>query len=189
VDTIQIRKAERIRGKSLILRNASVTDARFILTLRMDENKSRHISKITGDLLAQESWLCDYDKRKDEAYFIIENFQGVSLGTVRLYGAKGESFCWGSWILKDEAPANAAIESALMVYSFALKSLGFLNAHFQVHKSNARVCKFHERFGANRISEDEVQYGYVISNSAIELSIEKYSRYLPDGIVIEDMTK
>lgn len=189
MNTIQIRKVELIRGKSLLLRNASVNDARFILNLRMDENKSRHISKISGDLLSQESWLRDYEKCKDEAYFIIENFQSVPLGTVRLYDAKGGSFCWGSWILKDEAPANSAIESALMIYSFALRSLGFISAHFQVHKSNARVCKFHERFGANRISEDEVQYEYVISNSAIELSMEKYRRYLPNGIVIEDMTK
>lgn len=189
MSTIQIRKVERIRGKSLILRNASVTDARFILTLRMDENKSRHISKISGDLLSQESWLRDYEMRKDEAYFIIENFQGIPLGTVRLYDAKEESFCWGSWILKDEAPANAAIESALMVYSFALKSLGFVSAHFQVHKSNARVCKFHERFGANRIFEDEIQYEYLISNSAIQLAMKKYYRYLPNGIVMEDITK
>lgn len=189
MNTIQIRKVGRIRGRSLLLRNARVTDARFIFTLRMDENKSQHISKISNELQLQENWLKGYEERNNEAYFIVENFQGVPLGTIRLYDAKGDSFCWGSWILKDEAPANAAIESALIVYSFALKSLGFFNAHFQVHKSNVRVCKFHERFGANRISEDEVQYEYVISNTAIKLSMEKYRRYLPDGIVIEDITK
>ena len=189
MNVIKIRKARRIRGKSLILRNASVNDARFILNLRMDEIKSRHISRISGELLLQENWLRNYERSNDEAYFIIENLQGIPLGTIRLYDAKGDSFCWGSWILKDEAPVGAAIESALMIYSYALKWLGFFGAHFQVHKSNTSVCKFHERFGANRISEDEIQYEYVISNSEIDLSMKKYHRYLPDGIVVEEITK
>jgi len=184
VNPIFIRKADRIQGKSLTLRNACVSDAKFILKLRTDENKSLHISKIPYDLLLQEEWIRRYQKCDVEAYFIIQNSQGTPLGTIRLYDAQGASFCWGSWILIDEAPTNAAIESALMVYSYALKSLGFLTAHFQVHKSNLRVCKFHERFGAIRVSEDEVQYEYTISNEAIILSLEKYRRYLPDGIVL-----
>ncbi|GAA4012801.1 hypothetical protein GCM10022212_03280 [Actimicrobium antarcticum] len=189
MNSIQIRKVGRIHGRSLILRNACVTDAKFILKLRMDENKSRHISKISGELISQQNWLEEYEKSNSEAYFIIENLYGIPLGTVRLYDARGDSFCWGSWILKDGVPVNAAIESALMVYSYALHSLGFVNAHFQVHKSNAHVCRFHERFGAIRVSEDKIQYEYTISNLAINLSMEKYLRYLPNGIVIEDMTK
>lgn len=189
MNIVKVCKVERIRGKSLVLRNARVSDASFVLTLRMDENKARHISKISGELLLQENWLLDYAKRDSEAYFIIENLQGVPLGTIRIYDAKGDSFCWGSWILKSEAPQNAAIESALIAYSYALKFLGFSNAHFQVNKSNQRVCKFHERFGATRVFEDQIQYEYTIANNAILLAMEKYRRYLPDGIVLEDITK
>ena len=186
---IRIRKADNIRGKTLRLRNASITDAAFILSLRVNSNKAQHLSKVTGDLRDQENWLRGYEVRDGEAYFIIEDLQGTPLGTIRLYDQQDDSFCWGSWILIDGAPANAAIESALIIYTYALNSLGFCTAHFQVHKSNERVCKFHERFGANRMSEDYVQYSYKLENSAIQLALDKYRRFLPDGIVIEGMSK
>ena len=189
MNSIKIRKAERILGKTLIMRNATVTDAAFILSLRMDANKSRYLSKVTGELIDQKKWLQNYSECEDEAYFIIENLQGIPIGTLRLYDAQGDSFCCGSWILTEAAPLAAAMESALIGYHYALNSLGFLNAHFRVHKSNQSVCKFHERFGANRVSEDLLQYTYKLSNSAIKLAMDKYRRYLPDGIFVENMSK
>ena len=89
--------------------------------------------------------------------------------------------------MRDDAPSLAAIESALIVYSFARHHLGFLGAHFQVNRSNERVWRFHERFGAQRISEDDVQYHYKIDSQAIDLSMQKYQRYLPEGIVVKEM--
>ena len=87
----------------------------------------------------------------------------------------------GSWIIKEGSPSSYAIESAMIVcnYSFLL---GFRNAHFNVRKGNESVWKFHERFGAVRTGETEEDYLYKISNSSIQKSLKKYSRYLPDGI-------
>lgn len=187
MSAVRIRKARCIRGKTLVLRNAVVSDAGFILSLRTNPQKSRHLSKVSDDMNAQESWLISYEERDTEAYFIIEDFHGIPLGTVRIYDALGDSFCWGSWILVESAPSSAAIESALMVYKYALEALEFQRAHFQVQKGNARVWKFHERFGAERTAEDEVQYEYMLSNAAIKLSIDRYRRYLPQGISIKDL--
>ena len=187
MSAVQIRKARCIRGKTLVLRNAVVADAAFILSLRTNPEKSRHLSKVSDDLDAQVAWLISYEERNTEAYFIIEDVHGVPLGTVRIYDAQSDSFCWGSWILLDTAPTSAAIESALMVYAYALESLGFQSAHFQVQKANERVWQFHERFGAKRISENEVQYEYRLPNAAIKLSIDRYRRYLPDGILFEEI--
>lgn len=186
---VRIRKAASFRGKTLVLRNAVVADAAFILSLRTNPQKSMHLSKVSNDFNAQVAWLESYEERETEAYFIIEDIYGLPRGTVRIYDARGDSFCWGSWILSANAPSSSAIESALMVYAYALESLGFQSAHFQVQKANERVWRFHERFGAERIDENEVQYEYRLSNAAIKSSIDRYRRYLPDGIFLEEIFK
>jgi len=185
---MKIKKSLRIVGKTLAFRNAGVEDAEFIYGLRIDEDKSRHLSKVSGEIESQRKWLLGYQERTDEAYFIIVSLDDEPLGTVRLYGAEDDRFCWGSWILKDGAPANAAIESALMVYDYALNHLGFHSAYFQVHKANLSVCKFHERFGAVRVDEDEVQYHYTLSQEAIISSMNRYKRFLNDGVVVKRST-
>ena len=107
-----------------MFRDACVSDAEFILSLRTDENKSRFLSATKNDLEAQKAWLIQYAAADDQAYFIIE-FNDEPIGTVRLYDAQQDSFCWGSWILKDGRPRQAAMESALMVYAYAVNHLGF----------------------------------------------------------------
>ena len=80
---------------------------------------------------------------------------------------------------------SAAIESALMVYAYALDTLGFLSAYFQVNKDNKRVWMFHEHFGATRVSENDVEYEYIITNEAIRQSMHRYIRYLPIELKVE----
>ena len=178
-----IRKAKCVKGKTLTFRDAHVGDAEFILSLRTDEIKSRYLSKTSANLDSQQAWLESYAISNDQAYFIIE-YQSVPIGTVRLYDGRGNSFCWGSWILMEGRPGHAAIESALMVYSYAVDDLGFQSAHFDVRKGNERVWKFHERFGANRISETEQDYFYELSLSAIRSARENYARHLPSNVSV-----
>lgn len=103
----------------------------------------------------------------------------------RIYNAQADSFSWGSWILKDGAPQSAAIESALMVYSYAIEHLGFRAAHFDVRKGNENVWRFHERFGAERVGETEDDYLYQIDIEKILVARLKYKRYLPEIVNIE----
>lgn len=184
-DVFVIRKALKVRGKSLVFRNAGVEDAAFILSLRTDEERSRYLSHTSPDVRAQQEWLATYAVASDQAYFIIESLDGTPLGTVRLYDPKADSFCWGSWILKRERPSWAAMESALMVYSYAVDHLGFCRAHFDVRKGNEKVWMFHERFGAVRVAENELDYFYELSLDAIRASLEKYRKYLPESVSVE----
>lgn len=183
----RIRKAGRIQGKTLVFRNVEVSDAPFILSLRTDQIKARHLSQVLPDLQNQETWLEHYATEKDQAYFIIESMRGELLGTVRLYDQQGESFCWGSWILKDGAPRNAAIESALIVYSYAMDHLGFRASHFDVRKANESVWRFHERFGAKRIGENELDYLYSVDLETIQVARSKYRKFLPENVLIEEL--
>ena len=172
-----------MQGKTLTFRNATVDDAAFILSLRTDAEKSRYLSAVSGELSEQQAWLARYADADDQAYFIIE-LQGEPIGTVRLYDPRGDSFCWGSWILKDGRPSHAAMESALMVYAYALDHLGFAGAHFDVRKGNERVWQFHERFGARRVAETDLDYFYRLDREAIAASRERYRRFLDSSVTV-----
>lgn len=180
-----LRKPKKLVGSNLVFRDATKEDAAFILELRTDSKKATHISKTSNDLKQQEAWLERYEKDGEQVYFIIFNKQGERVGTVRLYDIKDDSFCWGSWVLKNGTPSSYAIESVLLVYHFAL-SLGFEKAHFDVRKGNQSIWKFHERFGAKKVEETTDDFIYNISLEAIEKSLEKYKKYLPNEFLIED---
>lgn len=180
----RILKASCLSGQTLNLRNASVHDAEFILSLRVNEKKSKYLSKIANELSQQVSWLGRYEALSDQAYFIIEDKYGISLGTVRLYDQVNDSFCWGSWIVKEGVAPVVAIESALMVYSYALNHLGFKAAHFDVRKGNESVWRFHEKFGAIRVAESEIDIHYKISNDAILGSLARYKKYLRSDLLV-----
>jgi RimJ/RimL family protein N-acetyltransferase len=178
-------KPAKVVGNNLVFRNATKEDAAFILALRTDAKKAAHISKTSNDLNQQIAWLEKYENDREQIYFIILDTKLEEVGTVRLYDQRDDSFCWGSWILKEGTPSNYAIESALLVYHFAL-SLGFQKAHFDVRKGNQSVWKFHERFGATKIEETADDFIYNISLDAIKQSLAKYQKYLPNGFSVED---
>lgn len=181
---VKLRKAASVVGKTLIFRNAGVEHADFILSLRTDSEKSRYLSSVSGELGDQQAWLERYKQADDQVYFIIE-YQGEPIGTVRLYDPQGDSFCWGSWILKNTRPSQAAMESALMVYAYAVDHLGFRTAHFDVRKGNERVWQFHERFGARRIAETELDYFYQLDDKAITASRQRYQRFLDGSVKVK----
>ena len=183
--TTKLRKAKRLTGKTLVFRDANTVDAAFILALRTDNRKSKHLSSTSPELDQQIAWLQAYAGRSDQVYFVIENKMGEPLGTVRLYDPQDTSFCWGSWILKDGAPQTAAIESALMVYAYAIDYLGFRQAHFDVRKGNESVWRFHERFGAERTGETEKNYLYRIGQEKIGVARQRYKKFLPELLVVE----
>ncbi|WP_374581630.1 GNAT family N-acetyltransferase [Pseudoduganella sp.] len=181
--TASFVKPAKVIGKTVVLRDATVDDAEFILGLRTDPVKGRFLSATANDVAAQKAWLAKYAGDNSQVYFIIEDKNGERYGTVRLYDQQGDSFCWGSWILREGRPSGFAYESALMVYRFAL-TLGFTQCHFDVRKGNESVWQFHERFGAVRSGETELDYLYTISLDAINAALEKYSKQLPGIEVI-----
>lgn len=103
---------------------------------------------------------------------------------VRLYDAQDNSFCWGSWILKEGSPSYAAIEPALIVYSYAIGYLGFEQAHFEVRKENTHVWQFHERFGAELVNETEQDRFYILHKQEILKSQQRYKKFLTDNIQV-----
>lgn len=170
-----------VRGKSIFLREVFEDDAEFILQLRTDPLKGRHLSQTFADLDSQKIFIQNYSKSLTDFYFLICDWEWNRLGTIRIYDIKDESFCWGSWIIANNAPTNTAVESALLLYDFAFFSLHYQKSHFDVRKGNERVVRFHERFGARITSEDELNYYFSYGLSAYLKVREKYAKFLPGG--------
>ena len=165
-----------LKSKTVQLRLVEESDAEFIISLRTDEKYNKHLSAVTGDIDAQINWIRRYkedEANKQQFYFIIERLDGVRCGTVRVYDFVGNSFCWGSWILNEDKTRYAAIESAFLVYQFAFDELGFQKCHFDVRKGNDRVISFHEKMGAARTGETELDYLFQITKEAVSESRAK----------------
>jgi RimJ/RimL family protein N-acetyltransferase len=176
----------RLTGNKLILREVETDDAGFILALRLDPKKSAYISPVQDDLARQVDWIVNYKQGGGQAYFIICDQQLNRLGTVRVYNAIGNSFSWGSWIIADGAPADAAMESALMIYHYALDHLGFRDSHFEVNRDNRSVWAFHERlFGARRVRESDEEYFFELDHDAIVAALQRYRRFLPRPLAVQ----
>lgn len=167
-------------GKNVSLRLVEPHDASFILGLRLDPHKGQHLSKTPNDLDLQIEFIQQSLNNCSEYYFIIlENTSLRPLGTVRLYDFQAASFCWGSWIVIDDAPASTAIQSALLVYDFAFFALHFKQSHFDVRKGNSKVLKFHTRMGARIVRENDLDYFLEYSKDAYLSARLRYDKFFP----------
>lgn len=170
-----------IYGKNINMRTVTQEDAEFIYAMRQNQDKTKYLSKVTGTVESQKEWIRNYKQReetKEEFYFVIESKHEEKLGLVRMYDFRDDSFCWGSWLIKEDAPKTTAIESALQIYEFGFYDLKFQKSHFDVRKGNDKVVAFHQRFGAKIVDEDELQYFFNFEKSDYEITKEKYKRYL-----------
>ena len=170
-----------IYGKNINMRTVTTEDAEFIYNMRQNQNKTKYLSRVTGTVESQKEWIKNYKQREEEKkefYFVIESKDKRKLGLVRMYDFQDDSFCWGSWLIKEDAPKTTAIESALQIYEFGFYNLGFEKSHFDVRKGNDKVIAFHQRFGAKIVDEDELDYFFNFEKSDYEKMKEKYKRYL-----------
>lgn len=149
----------RVSGLNLVLRLIVPDDADYVYGLRTDPAYNTHLSQVNGGPEDQRRWIEAYKQReesREQLYYVIERRDGVRCGLVRLYDISGESFTWGSWILDENKPFKAALESAVLIYVIGFEMLGIPKAVFDVRKENAHTISFHERFNATRTGETEL---------------------------------
>ena len=127
-----------IKGKYVNLRIVEVDDADFILSLRCDENKSKYLHKTDNDIDKQKDYIRKTLKKQNEWYFIIERLTGEKIGTYRIYDVREESFCIGSWLMKNGVTALEMMESDYLTRKFGFNKLNFDKLHFDVRKGNKK---------------------------------------------------
>ena len=167
-----------LKSKTIQIRFVEVSDAEFILNIRLDPKYNQFLSVVNPDIRLQKEWIRKYktdEIEKTQFYFIIERGDGVPCGTVRLYDFRNDSFCWGSWILNENKTRYAALESAFLVYQFGFDELGFNQSHFDVRKGNEKVVSFHKKMGAKKTGEDDLNEYFKITKAAVLESKQRLS--------------
>lgn len=156
-----------VEGPRLRLRFVEPNDAAYIHGLRTDPRYNQHLSSVTGSADDQRAWIERYKAREAEGreyYYLIERLDNATpCGVVRLYDIADDSFTWGSWILDENKPFMAALESALLVYVLGFDVLKLTKSVFDVRIENEHVIKFHKRFGALETGRDELNAYFQIS--------------------------
>ena len=164
----------RLRGRSLILREATITDAAFIVALRGNPLLLEFIHPTSPSVAVQEDWLVEYASRPDDYYFICEDVGEKPWGTIRIASVHGSVFETGSWVFCPDAPDDAAVQAMLLAYRFGFERLGCELATFDVRQRNERVWRFHEACGARRNREDTENVYYSLDKTAFSGAWSRY---------------
>lgn len=159
-------KKAMIEGKIINLRLVKEEDAEFILKLRKTKEVSKFISPTNISIKEQEEWIRCYkirENKKEEFYFIVENKDKVSCGTVRVYNInyKKEECTWGSFILDKMRPERSANEVIELSLKFVLESLKLEKVYLEVRKENYKAIHIYEKNNFIRIKEDKKNYYYL----------------------------
>lgn len=163
-----------IKTKNFKLIPACLEDADFILRLRTNDNLNKYLHPTDNSLENQIEWLKKYkdrEKQQEEFYFKVIDLNNNDIGVVRLYDIDYEkSICtFGSFIMKEDRPKTAAIESFVGILKFAFDTLELDKVLLDVRVKNERAKKFYNRFGFVKIHENDLDEFY-------ELTKEDFSR-------------
>ncbi len=167
-----------IEGKLVNLRDVEISDAEFILSLRLNPEKNRFLHSTNSDIEAQKEYLRRYKEKTDEYYWIIEGKNSLPYGVVRIYDFQKDSFCPGSWITKPGVPITVGTEGLFHAFHFGFFSLDFENAHYDVRKANKSVVRFHKKIGAVVSAEDEDNYYFFLTRQTFTEFIPIWSSLL-----------
>lgn len=172
---LKMQSNSRILKYGISMRLAEESDASFILTLRLNVNRSKYLSTVSSDLHKQEEWLREYkirEKEGKEYYFIIE-VDGVAYGTTRIYKITENSFETGSWIFSEDAPQGVAVKGDILGREFAFEILKKDVCTFEVRKINENVIRYHKGYKPDIVGEDDLNFYFQLSKDAFYLHSQK----------------
>jgi RimJ/RimL family protein N-acetyltransferase len=151
-----------IANDRLRLRAATTDDAAYILSLRLDPNRNQHLAPTGPDLSAQIAWMEEDSKRPNRSYYVIEDPAGEAHGAIRLMVEDDARFAAHSMIVSTDAPRGAAVEVAVLVYGFSLKS-GLVGGRFFTRQANERAWHFFEKVGAVHVGNEDDERHYEVT--------------------------
>jgi RimJ/RimL family protein N-acetyltransferase len=179
------REAGAVSGWRLRLRLIEPEDAAYVHGLRTDPRYNTHLSPVSGGIEDQRAWIEGYKARETEGrelYFVIERLDGIRCGLVRLYEITPDSFTWGSWILDENKPPRAALESAVLIYRLAFEQLDIPKAVFDVRRENQHTLTFHRRFGATETGADDLDVFFEYPREQYRRDVGRYDEILSEGL-------
>lgn len=160
-------------GKYVNLREVNVKDAEFILSLRCNENKSKFLHSTEYDIEKQRKYIEAYFD-KNEYYFIAENKEGQTIGTIRIYEITENTFTIGSWLMIDNLKPEEVVESEFLCRMYGFETLKKTLCVYDVRKENKKVIRYHKMVGAKIVGQTELDYLFECTKEDYLKNIEKY---------------
>lgn len=139
---------ESIAGKFINLRCVEEKDAEFTLEIRKNSELTQFIPKIEGDIESQKKWINKQRVKTGDYFFIIENKQHESVGTISCYDFDyANSICEGGrYISGGNSVEN--IEAMVLLYDFIFIEKNISKVIINVDENNKKVLSMHKKFGA-----------------------------------------
>lgn len=167
----------RIEGPNLALRLIQPADAAYVHGLRTDPAYNAHLSEVQGTIEDQRGWIEAYKTREAEGrefYYIIMRHDGRRCGTVRLYEIEGDSFTWGSWILDENKPLKAVLESAVLSFGAGFQLTGAEHAKVDVRVHNTHAQAFYIRLGMTETHRTDQDIFFTYSRARFAADRDKH---------------
>ncbi len=172
------------KGKDFYLKPVEDTDAEFLYSLRSNSELCRYISPISGTVEEQKNWIRNYkirEFRNQEYYFKVVNKNNEDQGFVRLYHLDNDKkeVTFGSFLMKPGHDSKAAIEAMILAVNVAFYYLKVNKVLLDVRVKNERAKNFYNRFGYQKIDENELDEFYELTKEDYDkLYEEKYKKMI-----------
>jgi len=117
----------------------------------------------------QERWFEELSGRDNERFFVIEDEEGVSVGTVSLYNidpAKGRAEYGRMLIDPDHRGKGLALEATLAILRYAFSKLCLETVYLEVMTDNVPAVKLYQNIGfktVRRYQKDTAGSGYEVA--------------------------
>ncbi|WP_018147495.1 GNAT family N-acetyltransferase [Henriciella marina] len=174
----------RIEGPNLRLRLMDPEDAAYVYGLRTNPLYNSHLSKVTGSVDDQRQWIEQYKTREAagrEFYYVIERKDRKRCGLVRLYDIEADRFTWGSWILDENKPHKAALESAVLSFGVGFDLMQRDLAKVDVRLENSHAEAFYRRLGMTETCRTDQDIYFIYSRAQFHADKANYLSLLSLG--------
>lgn len=153
-----------IERLGLRVRLVNESDTDFILFLRTNKSLSRFLHQTEDNREKQIEWLRTYKQREQEGrdYYFIYFLKDRPVGVNRIYNIFEYYGTIGSWICDPDNDPEISLATYILMFDLLFEYLQLNLTVFDVRKENKQVWKLHERIGAHKIGESDIDYYYSI---------------------------
>lgn len=143
-------------------------DAKFIHSLRTNEEKTRFLHKVDDSIEKQIEWIRSYKKREnlgEEYYFVFEKNR-TPIAVSRVYSIIDNHATTGSWISAPGTNPIDTLATAIILYDICFEVIQYEKVFFSVDKDNISAHRVNVALNSEVLEENDVERHYVLySNS------------------------
>ena len=135
----------KLEGIHTNLRSVKENDAEDILKLRNDPRITEFLPPLNITIEQQKQWIAKQRADKESYYFIIEDKQGRSVGTVGFYDLEGDHAETGRYCCIGDV--QHSVEASVLEFDFVYDVVGLSYLTSWVYEENKPVVSLTKNYG------------------------------------------